>query len=387
MDLYLDCFSGVSGDKFISALVDLGFPLEELSNAIKSTGIDGIEISAKKRQEFGIMCTFINIKDISNIRLNRVEDFEKLISKSSISEFVKSKSLEIIMTIAKAESHVHGVGADNIHFHEIGNVDTFIDSIGAALGVEYFNIKKIISSPIALGSGMVKGDHGAFPIPAPATVEILSGIPVYQGETEGELTTPTGAAIIKTIASSFSNMPPFSVKSIGYGCGNNSFNIPNYLRIFLGEMLQNTVCSEKALLLSTNIDDINPEILADCLGNLLEVGALDAWIEPIIMKKGRPGFVLNVLSDNVHFQKISEIIFSQTTTFGLRIQELGRITLNRKTVKVDLGYATVDLKIGYLNDKIITLSPEYDSALRASRKSGKPLKDIYEAAKAKWYER
>jgi len=384
MDLYIDCFSGISGDKFISALVDLGFPLQELNNAIKSTGLTGIEITAKKRLEYGILCTFINIRDKSNVRLNRIEDFEALIIKSSISEFAKSKSLEIIFTLARVESRVHGGDVNKIHFHEIGNADTLIDSIGAALGLEYFNVKSVISSPVALGSGKINGIHGIFPIPAPATAEILSGIPVYRGDVEGELTTPTGAAIIKTFASSFEHMPLFTIKSIGYGCGQNSFNIPNYLRIFLGDLIQSTERSEKAVLLSTNIDDMNPEILADCMNNLLEAGALDAWIEPVIMKKGRPGFVLNALSDTAHVQTISEIILSQTTTFGLRIQELGRIKLDRKTVKVDLGYATVDMKIGYLKDKIITTSPEYESSLRASKESGKPLKDIYEEAKAKW---
>ncbi|MCL5986290.1 MAG: nickel pincer cofactor biosynthesis protein LarC [Actinobacteria bacterium] len=386
MDLYIDCFSGISGDKFIAALVDLGFPLQELNHAIKSTGLKGIEVTSKKRLEHGVLCTLIDIKDESKIRLKEIGDFEKLINKSSISKSAKSKSLKIISAMTKAESRVHGEDANKTHFHEVGNADTLIDSIGAVLGLEYFNVKNVISSPVALGSGKIKSSHGTLPIPAPATAEILSGVPVYQGDVEGELTTPTGAAIIKTFASSFSHMPPFTIKSIGYGCGHNSFNIPNYLRIFLGNLVQSAGFSEKVMLLSTNIDDMNPEILADCVNNLLEAGALDAWIEPVIMKKGRPGFVLNALSDTAKVQMISEIILSQTTTLGLRIQELGRIKLDRKIIEVNLGYATVSLKIGYLEDKILTASPEYESALRASKTSGKPLKDIYDEAKAKWLE-
>ncbi len=384
MDLYIDCFSGISGDKFISALVDSGFPLSELNNAIKSTGLTGITITSKKRLEYGIMCTFIDIKDESNVNLKVTDDFKTLINRSSISESAKAKSLEIILTLAEAESRVHGESLNKIHFHEVGNADTLIDSIGASLGLEYLNVKSVICSPVALGFGRIRGNHGILPIPAPATAEILSGIPVYQGDVEGELTTPTGAAIVKTFASSFGNMPPFTVESIGYGCGHNNFSIPNYLRVFLGKITQGTGFSEEVVLLSTNIDDMNPEILADCMNSLLETGALDAWIEPVIMKKGRPGFLLNAISDTAHVQMISEMVFTQTTTFGLRIQQLGRIKLDRRTDEVDLGYATVSLKIGYMDGKILTASPEYESALRASKASGRPLKNIYEEAKAKW---
>jgi pyridinium-3,5-bisthiocarboxylic acid mononucleotide nickel chelatase len=295
--LYFDCFAGISGDMTVGALLDLGIDVQCFREMLDSLNVEGYQVKIEKKEATGgILGTDFNIVVEEQHRHRYLRDITKIISESGINEEAKSVSLEIFTRIAAAEAKVHGTTIDQIHFHEVGAVDSIVDIVGAAICMTMLNIDKVYASPLHVGSGLVECAHGILPVPAPATVEILNGVPVYSTSVRGELVTPTGAAIIRTLAAEFNPLPAMIIEKTGYGTGKKDFGIPNALRVFMGiEEPQGRSHSRKLVMLETNIDDMNPEVFSYVVPMLLEKGALDVFLTGIIMKKGRPGTKLNVL--------------------------------------------------------------------------------------------
>lgn len=395
--LYLDCFSGISGDMMVGALIDLGVDLQYIKNELKNLDIGGYELKSSKVKINAIYATRFQVNVKKDQPPRSYKDIKNLIVSSRLQSTIKELALKIFEKIAGAEARVHNQKIEDVHFHEIGALDSIIDIIATAAALDSLKPDLIYASGVPLGSGIASTMHGKIPIPAPATVEILKGVPSYGGNFDFEVTTPTGAAIISTICNRFGKMPLMCIEKIGMGAGTRQCDahnttlgashgneLPNILRLMLGtidEETSNEQNSESKLtLLSTNIDDCTPEVLAYLIEKLLESMAHDAWIEPIYMKKNRPAFKVCALCNYDKISSIAEVFFSETSTLGIRMQQIGRITLERGVKTVKLPYGEVKLKIGILKGKEITFSPEFESCAEIARKLKKPLKEVYQDA-------
>ena len=312
--LYFDCFAGISGDMTVGALIDLGADENELLRCLDSLHLHGYRIEIKKALKNGISGTDFNViieeehshhSHHHHHHSRNLSDISDIINSSPLDSLVKELSLKIFHEIAAAESKIHAKSIDEVHFHEVGAIDSIVDIVAAAVCLNMIKPDKIISSPLNLGEGTVECAHGVFPVPAPATAEILKGVPVYSSGIKKEMTTPTGAAIIKCIATEFSSFPAMKISSTGYGMGKRNLEVPNVLRAVIGEMDH----SEKKIMIETNIDDMSGEIFSYIMPKLLDNGALDVFITPVIMKKGRPAHVLSVLCGKDHVNSLEEIIF------------------------------------------------------------------------------
>ena len=378
---YFDCFSGISGDMTLGALIDAGLSIKELKSHLSKLPIDNYDITAKKVKKNGIAATKVDVIVKARQKERRLSDIKKIISNSRLDKTIKEKAISVFEKLAKAEAKVHKTSLNNVHFHEVGAIDAIVDIVGAVIGLHLLGIENICASSINTGTGFIKSAHGILPVPGPATAELLKGIPVYSTDTKMELTTPTGAAIISTLSNDFGPMPKMDIKSIGYGAGTfNSPDMPNLLRIFIGEM-KNPAKEENTLLLETNIDDMNPQIYEYVMERLFVSGALDVYLTPIIMKKGRPATMLSVLSKKDDVKKLSDIIFRETTSIGLRVQEIGRIKAEREIKEVKTKYGNVRVKIAFDDKEILGINPEYEDCKRIAVKKGIPLKKVIEEIK------
>jgi len=386
--LYIDCFSGISGDMVVGALIDLGLELNYLKSELEKMDLDEYSISCEDVKINSISAKKFKVKITKPPAYRDYKDIKRIISSSSLQSDVKKTTLKIFQVIAEAEAKIHGVDIEKVHFHEVGAVDSIIDIVSTAVGIKSLGIDVIYSSKIPLGKGFVSTLHGRLPVPAPATLEILKGLPVYSGDFGFEVTTPTGAAILKILVKEFGDMPHVSIKKIGYGAGSKKNNkIPDVLRFIKGNVEERSgagkesISGEKDLiLLSTNIDDSTPEILGYLLEKLHEKKVLDVWIEPIYMKKNRPAFKLCVLCDKKLEPEVIDMIFSETTTLGIRREAVKRYTALRKIKKVRLPYGEVQIKVGIYHGKEVTISPEFESCKKLAEKLNKPLKEVYQDA-------
>ena len=378
---YFDCFSGISGDMIIGALIDLGLDADLLKKELRKLNLKGYKITAKKIIKNGIASTKFDvvIKHQHNHGERNLKEINKIINNSKLNNEIKNTIKKIFHKIAVAEAKIHDKSINQIHFHEIGAIDTIIDVAGAVIGLKKLGIEKIYCSNLNVGTGFVKFSHGKFPVPAPATAEILKNVPVYNNNIEVELVTPTGAAIIKTLASKFGEMPAIKIEKIGYGAGTKELEQPNVLRVFLGDA--DEIQNETINIIETNIDNMNPEIYPYVIDKLIGNGALDAYLTSIIMKKGRPAIKLTVLCDIENTDKLSNIIFDETTTIGLRIYPIKKIKLDREIKKIKTKYGNIKIKISKLNDKIKNTMPEYEDCVRVARNKKIPLKRVYEDIK------
>ena len=374
---YFDCFSGISGDMMIGALLDLGLDFNFLKNELKKLNLKGYEITAKKIIKNGIASTKFDvvIKHQHNHEERNLKEINKIINNSKLNNEIKNTIKKIFHKIAVAEAKIHDKSINQIHFHEIGAIDTIIDVAGAVIGLKKLGIEKIYCSKLNVGTGFVKFSHGKFPVPAPATAEILKNVPVYNNNIEAELVTPTGAAIIIALASGFGEMPALKVEKIGYGAGAKELEQPNVLRVFLGEV--DEMQNETINIIETNIDNMNPEIYPYVIDKLMENGALDAYLTSIIMKKGRPAIKLTVLCNIENTDKLSNIIFDETTTLGVRIFPASKKKLDRKIKTIKTKHGNVKIKISKLNDEIKNIMPEYDDCVKIARNKKIPLKKVY----------
>ena len=378
--LYFDCFSGISGDMIMGALIDLGLDVNFLKKELEKLDLRNYKIEAKKIVKNGIASTkFDVIADKHSHEERNLREINEIIEKSKLEIETKSTIKKIFLKIGNAEAKIHNKPVDKIHFHEIGAIDTIIDIAGAVVGLKKLGIEKIYCSKLNVGTGFVNFSHGKFPVPAPATAEILKNVPVYNNNVEAELVTPTGAAIITTLADKFGEMPALEVEKIGYGAGTKHLEQPNVLRVFLGKLDKSQ--AEAINIIETNIDNMNPEIFPYVIDRLMENGALDAYLTSIMMKKGRPGIKITCLCEINDTDKLSKIIFDETTTLGLRIYPASRKKLGREIKTIKTKYGDVKVKVSKLKNEIKNAIPEYEDLAKIARNKKIPLKKVYEEVK------
>ncbi len=379
---YFDCFSGISGDMTLGALVDAGVSIDALRSELAKLGLPGYRITAEKVMRLGIAATKVQvIVDEKRQETRHLPEILEIISSSSLVPSIKEKSSLIFRRLADAEAKVHATTPDKIHFHEVGAVDAIIDIVGAVIGLELLNITTAISSPVNVGSGTIETSHGLLPIPAPATAELLTGIPFYQSDTRFELATPTGAAIVSTVASSFGLLPQMRVDRVAYGAGSQNIPIrPNVLRLMIGEPAA-LYDEDSSIVIETNIDDMNPQVYDYVIEKLMLQGAQDAFLTPIVMKKGRPAVLLSVLTDQAKRDAVLDTVFRETTSIGVRIREVGRKKLSREIREVDTIYGTIRVKVSTRGDDILSATPEYENCRRIAEEKQVPLKQVIEEAK------
>lgn len=376
MIAYIDIISGISGDMLLGALIDAGFPAHKLKNELDKLGID-YEIEIKKERDV-VEATSVYVYS-EDKKERGLKDIFKIIDKSDLKKEIKEKAKKLFARLAEAEAKIHGVSKKEIIFHELGAIDTIVDIVGCLIAIEGLKIKKIYSSPVKVGKGFVKCMHGLLPVPAPATVELLKNKPVEFTQINEEITTPTGAVLLSLAEFS---QPEMEVKAVGYGKGKKKLDVPNILRIFIG----NEIDAEGIYVIETNIDDMNPEFYPHVIEKLQKV-AIDAYIIPVVMKKGRCGTLLKVLVGHEKLEEAKRIVFEETTTFGIRYYKVRREKLERDVIDIETKYGKIGVKIGYLNGKIVSISPEYEDCKKIAKTSNKPIKEIYEEAKRKAVEK
>ena len=379
---YFDCFSGISGDMTLGALVDAGVSIDVLRVELAKLNLSGYDLKAEKVKRSGIAATKVNIIiDQKDQKSRHLSDILSIIEASTLSSAVKEKSSRIFTRLADAEAKVHGTTPDKIHFHEVGAVDAIVDIVGSVIGLELLCVTHIMASAINVGSGTIQSAHGVLPVPAPATVELLAGIPVYQAGAQFELATPTGAVIISTLGSSFGPMPLMKVDRVSYGAGGHEFpSMPNVLRLMIGQPVADYK-EDTSIVIETNIDDMNPQVYDYLIEKLMQQGAHDVYLTPIIMKKGRPAILLSVLTDGTKSDVLLDTIFRETTSIGVRIQEVGRKKLTREMKAVDTMYGKVRIKVSKRDDDILSATPEYEDCRRIAEERQIPLKQVMEEAK------
>ena len=384
---YFDCFSGVSGDMILGALVDAGLELSELEAELGKLPVRGFSILAEKTTRRGIAGTKVNVATEERHVERHLKEVSDIVDRSSLSDNIKNASRRILGELAGVEAGVHHQNVDEVHFHEISGLDSIVDVVGSLVGLEKLGVEAVYASKIHDGTGFVECRHGTLPVPAPATLELLRGVPVYSMGIESELATPTGVAVLKNVCKGFGPMPDMTVDKIGYGAGSRDLEIPNLLRVCIGEAGRERYGSDEALLVETNIDDMNPEFFGHISEQLLAKGALDVFMTPIYMKKNRPATLLSVLTAKEKLDGILSAVFSETTTLGVRIHSVDRKVLARETILVKTNLGDVRVKVGRIGREVKTVSPEYEDCREIAARRGIPLKDVYEAARAACRER
>jgi len=380
MIAYFDCFSGISGDMTLGAFIDLGVPSDWLKESIYKIPLTDFDLSVSVVLRNGISAKRVEVKTSNSAPARDYFRIRNLISESSLSENVKEKSNSVFEIIAEAEAVIHGCPKEKVHFHELGGVDAIVDIVGTALCIEYLGITKIFASKIPMASGFVTSRHGKIPVPAPATISILKGVPVYGVDITHELVTPTGAAIVKAFSESFGIFPDMTVDKSGYGAGKHVLeSIPNLLRIVTGRSNEKRVYSKDRIVqVETCIDNMNPEIFGFLMDRLFEDGALDVYWTPVFMKKNRPGTEVHVIC---HYDKKDDVInriLSETTTLGVRYHEAERNMLLRKNVEIVTSYGTVAVKCISNPDGSTRIVPEYEVCKKIALEKKLPLKIVYE---------
>ena len=383
---YFDCFSGASGDMILGALLDAGLPLETLRAEIAKLGLGHYELSVERVVKKGMggsqAVVAVDEGHHHHHHHRHLRHIEEIIGDSALSDRVKGDSLKIFHRLAEAEAKVHRTSVDDIHFHEVGAMDAIIDVVGAAAGVAALGIDEIHLSPLHVGSGTVECAHGALPVPAPATMELIQGVPIYSTGVTGELLTPTGAAILTTLASGFGPMPAMTVDKIGYGAGTSEPAIPNLLRLCLGRASMEDVGYEveRMAVIETSIDDMSPQIYDHLMERALEMGAMDIFLSPLQMKKNRPGTLVTIICAPDRVAEFSDFLIRETTTIGLRWRVENRIKARRDFEGIDTEFGMVKLKIARKGKTMINLTPEYEDCKRLAREKNVPLKSVMAAA-------
>jgi pyridinium-3,5-bisthiocarboxylic acid mononucleotide nickel chelatase len=385
--LYFDCFAGASGNMILGALIDAGVDANALTSELKKLNIPGFELAIERVNRAGIAANHVSVRIPDEKHHRHLSDIERIIEGSTVSDGVKTRSKSIFRRLAEAEARVHGIETEKVHFHEVGGLDAIIDIVGSCIGFELLKIGSFICSKINVGSGFVEIQHGRFPVPPPAVAELLKGIPIFAGEIEGEMTTPTGAAIITTVATGYGTIPEVIQEAIGYGAGSRTHNgFPNVLRIFVGESAAENrtdtgnSLNENLLVLETNIDDSTPQTVGFVLERALDLGANDCWITSIQMKKNRPAFMITVLCRPDLKTRMLELLYSETSTLGIRVTAVERDTLERENVSANTRFGTIDVKISKRHGQIVNAMPEYDDVRAAAIKHNVPFTAVQDAA-------
>lgn len=378
---YLDCQSGISGDMTLGALVDAGIDLAAIQAGIDSLGLPSCRLEAGEVRKKGFRATKVDVAYEPEHAHRHLHHITDMIDGSSLTAAQKDLAKRIFARLGEAEAKAHGTTLEKVHFHEVGAVDSIADIVGSAIGLDLLGVRRIVCSPIPTGHGFVKISHGRVSIPAPATAELLKGIPLASSAVEAELTTPTGAAIAATVAEEFGALPAMTIETIGCGAGSRDLDQqPNILRLIVGVTAESDE-SDQVWILETNLDDVSGELIGHTTGLLLEAGALDAYTIPIQMKKNRPGVMLSVICGVDCIARMEEIIFCETTTLGVRRWPVSRHKLKRAAYQVDTQWGPVEGKLAYSAKGVVSFSPEYESCRQMATEHQVPLKDVYEAAR------
>jgi uncharacterized protein (TIGR00299 family) protein len=414
--MYVECRAGAAGDMLLGALLDAGLPLSALEQALGSLQVDH-QIVVSKVVRAGVTATKVDVRprtghqshdhphrhdgDASGLASHghshdthdhrSLDEIAHLIRQSALSAAGKERAIALFRRLGEAEAAIHGVPVDQIHLHEVGSLDSIIDIVGLVFALEWLGITDVVVSPINVGGGTVEIAHGRFPVPAPATLALLKGVPVYSGGPEVELVTPTGALILSDYASAFGAMPPMTPTRIGYGAGTRDFaQIPNVVRIVIGERLSSVVADatgESVVKIECEIDDMSPQLYGPASERLFEAGALDVYLTAIQMKKGRPGTLVTVLASADSRQRVCDVLFRETTTIGVRFTVMERETMDRKWETVAISGGPVRIKLASRNGATVNAVPEFDDCLRIAQSTGRPVKDVQAEALGAWISR
>ncbi len=391
---YFDCFSGASGDMILGACLHAGLDIEELRRGLAGLELGGYSVKAEvvRKQGFAATQFEVQLEPGTDKPHRHLKHIREILDRSSLSEMVRGRALAIFMRLAQAEADAHGTTIEKVHFHEVGAIDAIVDIAGACIALEQLGIEKVFCSPIPTGSGTVQCEHGIMPVPAPGTANLLKGVPLAACDEPGELTTPTGAAILTTLAAGYGPAPAMTIERIGVGAGRrNGQTRPNILRLLIGEMADAPVVpdsgaveTDEIVVLETNLDDVSGEVIGYVYDRLFEAGALDVFTSPIYMKKNRPGMLLTVLAAPQQREKLEEILFSETPTLGIRGYTARRRKLSRGVESVDTPGGPIRIKIGRRGGKVVSASPEFEDCRRAARESGRPLVEVMDQAMRLW---
>jgi pyridinium-3,5-bisthiocarboxylic acid mononucleotide nickel chelatase len=388
LHLHFDPFSGISGDMTLGALLDLGLDINLLRTELGKLGISGYQVASERVNRNGInavLCTVHSEETRSHRHLHHIE---RIVRESALDPWIKEKSLEAFTRLAHAEARIHALPVEKVHFHEVGAIDAIVDVVGSMIGFYYLGVREFSSSPVNVGGGQVSCQHGLLPVPAPATVELLGGVPVYGQEPQcGELTTPTGAAILTALCSRFGSLPNLRIKKAGYGAGSRITELhPNVLRLLLGQRETDSSAGDlhplnaPVTVIEANLDDMSPQLVGHFFDKALEAGALDVFAAPLQMKKNRPGVLLSVICRSNDATRLQRLIFSETTTLGVRLSIQERVTLQREEVEVKIPQGTVRIKIGRVGEKVVNAMPEYEDCRKVAEAAGLPLKVVQSLA-------
>jgi uncharacterized protein (TIGR00299 family) protein len=431
--LYFDCFAGAAGDMIVGALLDAGLPLEALTHALGSLAVEGWDVSAERVIKTGISATKFKVHEHAHVHSHAhahhdhdpghhhhahaphhsLKEIETAIGRSALSEAGKARAIKMFRRLAEAESAIHGIPIDEIHLHEVGALDSIIDIVGAVFAIEWFKADRIVVSPINIGSGMVRTEHGVFPVPAPATVSLVRNAPVYSSGIQSELLTPTGALILTEFATEYGPVPPMKIAQVGYGAGDRELKeTPNVVRVLVGdadvwrapalagavaESAEQSAAAEAAALrtsksmkvavLECEIDDMNPQIFGVLMEKLYAAGALEVFYSAVQMKKNRPGTLMTIVAKPEDRERMTEIVFTESTTIGIRHQELARECLDREMVSVATRLGAVRFKVARRDGRILNAQPEFEDLAKLSAEHGIPIKDVQALAHKAWLER
>jgi len=377
---YFDCFSGISGDMTLGALVDAGCNLAEMEAHLRRLPVPGWKIASEKVVRRGFRATQVKVESSDPQRHRSLNEILQLIERAGLPGTISERASNIFRRLGQAEALVHGVAIEKVHFHEVGAVDAIVDIVGAAAGFEQLGVEEFFCSALNVGAGRVDTQHGNLPVPAPAMAELLRGAPTYSNGIQRELVTPTGAAIVATMATQFGPQPEMTVAAIGLGAGSAELaEQPNVLRLFVGENAarrDDATLDEDIIVLEANLDDMSPQVYGYFAERALEAGALDVFSIPVQMKKNRPGQLVTVLCKPADREKFSDLLFRETTTLGVRQSSVNRRTLLRESIAVETSLGPIRMKIARLNGHILNVAPEYEDCQKIAAERGLPLKQV-----------
>jgi len=398
--LYFDCFSGASGDMIVGALIDAGVTLDDIRAVLGSLSIDRDAVSTERVQRAGISATKFHVRGedaghehhhhrhgevaIEAHAHRTLTEIDTLIDGSRLSSAGKARAKALFARLGEVEGAIHGTAADKVHLHEVGSLDSILDIVSTVHALELIGADRIVASPLNVGSGTIRSSHGLYPIPAPATVRLLEGVPIYSGTQRAEMVTPTGALLITEYAAEFGGIPPMKIGRIGYGAGARNFeDSPNVLRVLIGES-DASVSSRMVTVIEAEIDDMNPQIFGVVMEKLLAQGALDVFYTPIQMKKNRPGTLLSVIATPATRQPLTSILFQETTTIGVRYCDMTRECLDRESQTVDTPFGPIRFKVARRAGEVLNAAPEFDDCVRVAKTTGRSVKEIQAAATKAW---